>query len=318
MGLTGAIKIGFLSILLFLFIVLFGLPSWKKFSAGGLTVEHSTVRPEAGNILPGITLCAYNSNSRTQKTAWKKSTSTISNSEDILAIECNVTNGRDMLACIEEKTYSNIGEIVLDVLDGWISDKKYFSWLSLYSGGIRGTCHSLSYHHPIGTNHKDTFMMRLNPNISYDIFLHDPVFFWPTLNPSAIPHSKFSIDGGPVGDGIQLLFMEVINRIQLNTPASPCVPSFLDCIDIFMNENHFENFSTVEEILRIDQVFTNLMFATNDDLVKITGCQKPCEFKEYKLVGGKPDAIKKDHGFGLAFTSNEMSVLTEVRICPSP
>ena len=268
---------------------------------------------QAGNLLPGITVCPYNS--RTPRTAWRNAKASMDKPEDILEIECNVTTGRDMLACIEEKTYSNIGQIVHGVLDGRNPDKTDFNWWSFYSGGVRGTCHSLSYHHPIGTNHhKDSFMMLLNPDISYDIFFHDPVFFWPTVNPSAIPHSKVSIDGGPAGDGIQILFIEVINRIQLNTPASPCVPSFLDCIDTFMNKNNLENISTIKDILRIDQVYNRLMFATTEELVKITGCQKPCEFKEYKLVGGKPDTINKDHGFGLAFTSNDMSVLTEVRI----
>ena len=103
-----------LVVLFLLFIFIFGLPSLKKYQAGGLTVEHSTVRAEEGNLLPGITACPYHASPRTP---WRNGTASMERPKDILAMECNLTSGREMLACIKEKTYSNIGQILYEVLD---------------------------------------------------------------------------------------------------------------------------------------------------------------------------------------------------------
>ena len=301
-----------ISVLFLLFIFIFGLPSLKKYQAGGLTVEHSTVRSGEGNLLPGITVCPYHAELRT---AWRNATATMEKPEDILAKECNLTTARQMLACIEEKTYSNVGQMVYGVLDGRDPNTTDFSWRSVYSGGVRGTCHKLTYPHPIGTNHqKDAFVIKLNPNISYDIFLHDPVFFWPTVNPSAIPNAKISIDEGTEGAGMQLLFLEVTKHNKLNIPSSPCVSTFSDCFTTFMTDHYIANTSTTDELLKVELLLTDMAFASTSELEEITGCQNPCEFMEYKLVGGKPDTILEDHGFMLTFTSNDMTVLIEVKI----
>ena len=305
-------RLASLIVLFLLFICIFGLPSLRKYKAGGLTVEHSTVRSGEGNMLPGITVCPYHASPRTP---WRNATATMEKPEDILAIECNVTNGEEMLACIKEKTYSNIGQIVYGVLDGRNPNTTDFTWMSLYSGGVRGTCHKLTYLHPIGTNHQnEAFVIKLNPNISYDIFLHDPVFFWPTINPSAIPNAKISIDEGTEGVGMQMLFLEVTKHKKLNNPSGPCVSTFEDCVTTFMANNNIENASTTDEILRVDLFLTEMAFATTSELGELTGCQNPCEFMEYRLVGGKPDTILEDHGFLLTFTSNDMTVLIEVKI----
>ena len=150
---------------------------------------------------------------------------------------------------------------------------------------MRGTCLNLIYPHPIGTNHQnEAFVIKLNPNISYDIFIHDPLFFWPTFNPSAIPNAKISIEEGTEGAGIQLLFLEVTKHKKLNTLSSPCVSTFADCITTFMTNNYIVNTSTTDEILRIELLLTEMAFATTSELGEISGCQNPCEFMEYKLV----------------------------------
>ena len=220
-----------------------------------------------------------------------------------------------MLACIEEKTYMEIEQVVYSIsAENDVIDKSDLNLKIQYAGGVRGTCHTLTYKKPIGTNlYKDSFQMKLNPKISFDIFLHDPVFFWPTFNPSAIANAKISIDEGPKGDGIKLLFLEVTKHKKLNTPSRPCDSAFEDCVATAMAHHYISNTSTTAEILKIELFLTEMAFATTSELAKLTGCQKPCEFMEYKLVGGKADTISKDHGFVLTFTSNDMSVLTEVR-----
>ena len=192
---------------------------------------------------------------------------------------------------------------------------KDFMWSSFYAGGIRGFCHTLKHLHPIGTNLKtDSLKLILNPNISNNIFLHDPIFFWPTINPSTIPNAKICVLEGPQGDGIQLLFIEVTKRKNLNSPSSPCVLDFEKCVTTFMTSILFDENPTTTEILNSEDIFNRMSFATTDEIVRISGCQSPCESLEYRLVGGKPDTIRQDHGFIIAFTSNDMSVLTEVRL----
>ena len=249
-GVTFLCKLVSLSVLVLFFIFFFGLPSWGKFQTKGLTVEHSTETSEEGNLLPGITVCPYHANPRTP---WRNYRATMDRPEEILAKECNISSGIEMLACIEEKTYMEIEQVVYSIsAENEVIDKSDLNLKIQYAGGVRGTCHTLTYKKPIGTNlYKDSFQMKLNPKISFDIFLHDPVFFWPTFNPSAIANAKISIDEGLKGDGIKLLFLEVIKHNKLNTPSRPCDSAFEVCVDAAMAHHYISNTSTTDEILKI-------------------------------------------------------------------
>ena len=307
-------KLVSLSVLFLLFTFLFGLPSLAKYKAGGLTEEHSTVRSKEGNLLPAITVCPYH-DKLAGRTPWINATAAMDNPEEILVIECNKSTGRDMLACIRAKTYSRKEQIIAEVFLERDPNRKESTWSSFYAGGVRGICHTLEHLQPIGSNlYTDSLKLILNPNISYDIFLHDPIFFWPTINPTSIPNAKISILEGPQGDGVQILFMEVTQHNKLNSPSCPCVLDFGECVAAFMTSIQIDDNSTTTEILSYDEILTRMTFATKDEIVKISGCQRPCESLEYKLVGGKPDTIRRDHGFIIAFTSTDMSVLTEVRL----
>ena len=146
--------------------------SSTKFQESGFTVHHSTVRSEAGNLLSGITVCPFQANPRTP---WRNATAKINDPDNILAIECNVSTGREALDCIREKTDSNVDQVVYNISDVLSLPKPEITLKSKYSGGGKGTCQTLTYPHPIATSHyKEAFMMLFNPNISFDIFLPYP------------------------------------------------------------------------------------------------------------------------------------------------
>ena len=91
------------------------------------------------------------------RTPWINTTSTMDKTEEIMAIECNKSTGKEMLACIRAKTYSNKEQIIDEVLLERNPDIRDFMWHSFYAGGIWGFCHTLIHLHPIGTHLQTDF-----------------------------------------------------------------------------------------------------------------------------------------------------------------
>ena len=94
--------ISFLILLLILFVLMFGLPSWKKYQHVGISLEHSVEVSEEGNIFPSLTFCPYKVDPRT---AWKNGTATLADPISILPTECNVSSAAETIECISAKTY---------------------------------------------------------------------------------------------------------------------------------------------------------------------------------------------------------------------
>ena len=268
--------------LLVLFVTMFGLVSWTKYQKGGLTIEHSTHRSVGGNLLPGITICPFHEKPRTP---WRNGSAALHVPEAILLTECNSSTAEDMLACIKSKTYQK-EDVVVSLSVPKDRERKDFRWVSTYGGGVVGFCHTLIHPHPIGTNlNTDSFWMILKPTLSYDIYLHDPNFFWPTVNPATFPNARMTLTKDDYG--VRLLYVDVKKHIKLNTPSNPCALG--ECLTTFIAKNNLSTMSTMDEILSTETLLTDMVFATQGELVELTGCQKHCEYIEYSLAGAQQD-----------------------------
>ena len=121
-----------------------------------------------------------------KRTAWKNGTadSSIYNIGKILRKECAFGSLRQFMACLNRKLYHKKDEFSLTGSVG----RREMSWKLRYSGAFFGMCYTGHYSEPIGTDmREDAVVIKFNQMLSYFVFIHDPNFFLPTLNPSTFP-----------------------------------------------------------------------------------------------------------------------------------
>ena len=283
--------ISFLIVLLILFVLMFGLPSWKKYQHVGISLEHSVEVSEEGNIFPSLTFCPYKVDPRT---AWKNGTATLADPISILPTECNVSSAAETIECISAKTYGR-NEVIrtVDIIkhipgntgQHWTTlNSSGNDWSSRYEGGALGVCHTLHYPHPVGTNSlTDSVTVKILPDVAYDIFIHDPDFFLPTINPSTFPFSKIKLQEN---DTFKVFYIDVTQHQKLNTPRNPCGSDFNECMreyilremgcSIVLSKEKQAPCTSMDQIERLDKLLTRFAMATRRELVDQTKCLPPC------------------------------------------
>ena len=284
-------RLGFLILLIILFVFMFGLPSWKKYQHVGISLEHSVEVSDEGNSFPSLTFCPYKRNPRT---AWRNGTATLANPFSILPTECNVTSADETIECISSKTYDRKEVIrAVDIIkhipgntgQHWTTlNSSGNDWSSRYEGGALGVCHTLHYPHPVGTNSlTDSVTVKIIPDVAYDIFIHDPHFFFPTINPSTFPFSKIKLKEK---DTFKVFYIDVTHHLKLNTARSPCGSEFNDCIRKYIlreigcaivGSGEEDGLCTsMDQIKQLDNLLTRFSMATRRELVGETSCLPPC------------------------------------------
>ena len=284
-------RLSFLILLIILFVLMFGLPSWKKYQHVGISLEHSVEFSEEGNIFPSLTFCPYKRNPRT---AWKNGTATLAEPFSILSTECNGSSADQTIECISAKSYRR-KEVIrsVDIIKNipgsagqhWTTlNSSGSDWSSRYQGGALGVCHTLDYPHPVGTNSiTDSVTVKIIPDVAYDIFIHDPDFFLPTINPSTFPFSKIKLQEY---DTFKVFYIDVTQHQKLNTLRSPCGSDFNTCIstyisqeigcEIFTSEEKRASCTSMNQIEGLDKLLTRFSMSTRRELVDQTGCRPPC------------------------------------------
>ena len=68
-------------------------------------------------------------------------------------------------------------------------------WTMDISAFYFGRCYTLQYPDKVGS-HLDSNMMMLflNPNLTFDIFIHDPKYFITSLSPAVFPHIRYFLN----------------------------------------------------------------------------------------------------------------------------
>ena len=92
-----------LSLLIVIFILMFGLQSCAKYRKGGITIEHSTEYQDEGIQFPALTFCPYKGN---PKSAWRNGSASTAYPDGILPTECKRSSADAMTDCIVEMNYN--------------------------------------------------------------------------------------------------------------------------------------------------------------------------------------------------------------------
>ena len=173
--------------------------------------------------------------------------------------------------CHKNITYSR-EEIILgsSIQSTHYSEEIQLVWNEVFQLADYGVCQTTIP--DVKINSSSTFLLlRLNPALPYQIFLHDPTIFFLSLNPKAFDRvqTSFSRDSSITAQVIEATRYSLLNR-----PSSPCQDdpgyNFTACLGDFVHRQvgcDFGLCSEMEEIINYLDNWTALMFE-NDQYVQ--------------------------------------------------
>jgi len=330
MDISTLIRITFFGCMLAAFLLMFGLPAWRKYRDEATTLEHLTVTSENGNIMPAITVCPFRR--YPNRTAWKNGIGSLEKDiAKILKKECPSKSKDQFMACLKAKLYHRRDEISLKA---WVRRNLAKNWDLRYRGGFFGICHTFHYPDPVGTEiTEDPVEIKFDQKLSYYVFIHDPNFFLPTYNPSTFPSTIMTYKENITT--WRSFFVEVKKYVRMQ----PCQPDFAGCLEGYVNReigcSMFENVAdtstdgsstetkgstlpqcnSVSQVLHMDRIINELATATQREMLNITGCRLPCEHRRYR-IRDNPATSSTDNGMRINFSSKDMEVITQVELYP--
>lgn len=290
------VKVVFFLLLALFFIGLFGYESIKKFYQGEITTVESVEKNKVGNQFPAVTVCANLNGGY----GWKNWTMD-EELANILGRVCQGKNATDIFECVLQRTYT-IDEVI-DLKNGTFGMEWKF-WESTLKVPVWGVCHT--YLNPVrlcidfNDNCQAGVYIHLFPQFSYEIFLHDPDYFLLSANPLSFPHTKVDVSSFAESENVGWFYMDVTKHVKLSTSTRPCSSSFSACVKEalaakigchvpFMSnrdddDNRQDTCSTLDQLKDYEKFFMNLSSNT-EHAMEVTGCNAPCVYKEYRLVG---------------------------------
>ena len=298
-----------LHLLLFLlFLIFFGVPSIEKYLERKtivITSEEQTNGIEA----PAITFVPSNYSIYGWKTVEE-------NLEDPtpyfdMVDHCQKLNTTDMESCISRDTFQ-LADFLRAARLGFYSEKRSFlnetsfsSWTMDITVPYMGRHFTLKPSQKITRNSSDTPAFFLNANFSYSVFVHDENFFLVNYNPMALPSRVWVIKGAKEKGGSIFYKITLTKHKRLNLDERPCEEdpryNFNTCVKEKLSAKvgcmlPWDKWSRQErEICAKDQqfrelgnIYRELLVAVMEEIVEITGCKKPCAYKEYKFTSSTP------------------------------
>ena len=208
-----AVKECFILMLIVTFLFLFGYPSWRKYSAGGIITARKMVKVDKFEA-PAVTICPQD---KRTKQGWKRAKG--NPPHNFLEILCNTSDNisySSLTECIEKKSYKHdevfhyvfyaIERLKIDLLSNhtdWKANIGFFPF---------GKCFTFNSSVLIGSNKKNAFKGSLRTRRN-QVFLHDPQFFIPTNNPNTVPRILLDVNDQ---DGSTSIFIKVTKHKKVN------------------------------------------------------------------------------------------------------
>ena len=226
-------RIAFVGLLLSFFFTFFGIPALQRYLENGVLLKVSTMSNPSGGLLPPtITICPFTPN-RAYEGGWKNYSGEYTN---VLRAECDkLDDHQDVLNCVENKTY-NFTETVKNAFVGVVDTKNLMDssyWSKYMAVTAYGTCHVLKYEQPFVTDfEKSSLFLFLNPDLEYNIYYHDPKYFFTTHNLLTIP--QIMIRKPRANARMDFYPLVITERKNINRPKKPCVEDvkydFSECL----------------------------------------------------------------------------------------
>ena len=168
-----------------MFCYLFGKPAVERYLDKKVMVVTSR-RESGGTLAPAVTIVVKRTDTGT---AWKKKT--FQTNAFVSSLCSEPDENQSIIDCIEENTYS-LSEISQSVnlglpLPGVPSNVVKDPWIEDFIFSFMGRIYTLNITKKLRYDSLADGLLRieLEPNLSYDIFIHDPKFFYATRNPES-------------------------------------------------------------------------------------------------------------------------------------
>ena len=216
--------------------ILFGMPSLEKYSSAvvgeaKLIEKQGSLRPsvdpfgptEDGLRPPAITLCPFKDNFKGWKQATKEDKSLDDQSYNRWCASAN--NTADFERCIEEGTFG-LNDTVIDasVAGKDVTGPEF--WTSDVSLSLLGRCYTLDLDVKLGVSILTSIILYLNPNLTYQIYFHQPDMYFSSSNPVVMAEASVRriLSFEDIGNQFLGFTLELVRRERLNRAENPCNP----------------------------------------------------------------------------------------------
>ena len=272
------------SALFIFFFYLFGSPSLQKFWRRDIVlVTSSSTSSSSGLPPPAVTVCAVGPGYQ----GWKKEGT------------CqNETSMEDLKECVRINHFT-LNDTIAGVYIRSPKGKEPVNtiWKSSMATTMMGVCHTIFYKEPLSSMDSLVIHLKEEPR-SYKVYLHDSTFFLQKSDSYFIP---FVFLNKPKGENYKIVTsrntrMNRHGKFECNKGTdynfNHCVTKSLaiklGCTFPWAAEVLTENIhmcNTTEKLHEYWGIYTTMYLATQRYLEDFTGCQFPCSYNHYSVVG---------------------------------
>ena len=205
---------------------------------------------------------------------------------NLTGLDCEDQEGGDLAQCLQENSYSYSDVILDSSLAGEVRaalGHGIFQIISPLPGEIK-------------SERRKSLMFTLNSSLLYWVGLTDPNYNLVAINPKTVPRTLLKMKKSVA---LIYIYIEVIRHISINREESPCQISddykYGDCISEAVArevgcQTFWTNFSAIPTCVGEAGVLANInrhltvQEMEKNKLGRLTGCYKPCDFMEYKVL----------------------------------
>ena len=309
-------------ILLVLFMVFFGIPSVQKYQRKE-TIFLSSRESTNGIEAPAVTFLAL---SNSTGYGWKTKTNQTSSVDNrytftFLLDHCKEINHTDLEVCISEDSFAVTDFLTTATFEMRASSLGHLNtsaWTEDIDTTANGRYFTWSPKRLMSPNWSDLIFLSTYKNFKFYIFVHDINFSFISTNPLGTTTAFWEFDGNSMKSHYQEIIL--VEHKKLNLDHRPCEEardySFKTCIkesiaDAVGCRMPWDGLSRQdraictdrEQFKQTDMKATQFMINAVDEVESMTGCLKPCSYKEYKFVNSAPKGLAV-----AAFADDQVSI----------
>ena len=202
-----------------LFLYFFGQPALKRYQEKEVVVV--TSRQNINGIqAPAVTIAVSR---KGIKTGWKKD-----GWAGFVQTLCNDANDtKTIVSCIEQQTY-NLSDIATRVTlgaNGFFREVKNPNWTEDFTHNYAGRTYTLDLPIKFKSNSFSDNLLKIGMKTlcgHYEIYIHDPTYFYVTRNPEPGHPSIRKVVNGEFGGNPSIYLFALTEIVELNVPHDPC------------------------------------------------------------------------------------------------
>ena len=207
-------------ILLFVFLKFFGLDAISRYDEKKTMIVKS--KKESGGIEgPALTVLAKHNQT---KNGWRQEPRESDGLASFTYNQCNEFEQFGTIkSCIENKTFdwkTTVRDIHVGINEFKVSMLDERLWTEDFTVGFEGRYHTLTIPRKLTTEwRQDQIYLDLNPNLIYDVYIHEINYFILNKHSFGLPMCHEEITPNPRGQYFEFILTE---HEVLNLPENPC------------------------------------------------------------------------------------------------